>query len=134
MTGELTKPYAECALEMAMILRFRGIALLLGAVSIAASLSAQNETITIKRHARGGKNPPGKLALLYGDLDGYSVVLQCELSHADCKELPPGEYNIERLLDGEGSYKNCSVDIYRLGADSFKEEPLGEYCLMDKQS
>ena len=57
------------------------------------------------------------------------------LSHADCKELPRGEYDIERLLEGEGSYPNCpNVDLYRVGADSFKEEPLGEYCVLREKN
>jgi hypothetical protein len=103
-------------------------------VALAEPLVAQNDTITLKRRARGGKNPPDSMALLYGVLDGSSVVLQCVLSHNDCKELAPGEYGIERLLEGEGSYRGCfNVDIYRLGADSSKEEPLGEYCLIQKR-
>jgi hypothetical protein len=110
------------------------IVLLLAVVAIAIPLFAQSETITIKRHTRGGKNPPNSLALLYGDLDGRSVVLQCVLSHSDCKELPQGDYSLERLLQGEGTYKNCSnVDVYRLGSGSAQEEPLGEYCLLREQ-
>ncbi|HZP24331.1 MAG TPA: hypothetical protein VFB04_12840 [Terriglobales bacterium] len=109
------------------------VVLLLGVLALPLPFFAQSETITIKRHSRGGKNSPGELALLYGELDGHSAVLQCVLSHSDCHELPAGEYNIERLLEGEGSYKDCpNVDIYRLGADSFKEEPLGEYCLVER--
>ena len=105
---------------------------LFGLLAIALSLSAQNETITIKSHARDGKNQPPDRAFLYGELDGRPVTLQCVLSHADCKELPKGQYDIERLLDGEGSYHGCpNVDIYRLDADSSQEEPLGEYCLRE---
>ncbi len=104
--------------------------LLLGFLAIPALLCAQHETITIKGRSRGGKSSPGDRALLYGDLDGHSVVLQCVLAHDDCKELPRGQYEIDRLIDGEGSYKDCpNVDIYRVGADRSKEEPLGEYCL-----
>ena len=115
------------------MLTLRRIVILLGLVVIATPLFAQSETITIKRHTRGGKNPPGSLAFLYGDLDGQAVVLRCVLSHADCKELPQGDYSLERLLAGEGSYKNCSnVDVYRLGSGSAQEEPLGEYCLLDE--
>ncbi|HTV65013.1 MAG TPA: hypothetical protein VMD98_05375 [Bryocella sp.] len=110
------------------------IVLLFGLMAMATPLFAQSETITIKRHARGGKNPPDSLAFLYGDLDGQPVVLQCVLSHADCKELPRGDYSLERLLQGEGSYRNCSnVDVYRLGSGSAQEEPLGEYCLLHEQ-
>ena len=117
------------------VLTLSRIIVLLAFVAMSASLSAQSETITIKRHARSGKNPPGEFAVLYGELDGNAVVLQCVLSHADCKELPTGQYNIERLLEGEGSYKNCpNVDLYRPGADSFQEEPLGEYCLLHEKS
>ena len=102
---------------------------LLGMLTIATTVFAQNETITIKSHSRAGKN--GDVALLYGELEGNRVVLRCALSRGDCKELPNGQYDIERLLLGEGSYPNCpNVDIYRLGADAFKEEPVGEYCLL----
>jgi hypothetical protein len=112
----------------------RKIAVLIGAMAMTSLVCAQSDTITVQRHSRGGKNPAGGLALLYGELDGRAVLLQCVLSHADCKELPAGEYNIERLLEGEGSYKGCpNVDLYRLGADSFKEEPLGEYCLRERK-
>jgi len=108
------------------------IAVLVAALAVTPLLYGQHETITIERHSRGGKNPPGGVALLYGNLDGQQVVLRCTLSHDDCKELSKGEYNIERLLLGEGSYKDCpNVDIYRLGADSFQEQPLGEYCLIE---
>jgi len=114
------------------MLMLRRIVLLLGVLTMAASLCAQNETITIKSHSRGGKSTPPDRAFLNGELDGQPVVLWCVLSHSDCKELPRGEYNIERLLGGEGSYKNCpNVDLYRLGANSFQEEPLGEYCLIE---
>jgi hypothetical protein len=102
---------------------------LLGILAITTSLFAQNETITIQSHS---KSPDSDVALLYGELDGNRVVLRCALSHSDCKELTKGRYNIERLLQGEGSYPNCpNVDIYRLGADSSMEEPLGEYCLRE---
>ncbi len=114
---------------------FRNFVLLVGVLATATALSAQNETITIKRHTRSGKNASRTVALLYGDLDGRPAVLRCVLSHADCKELPPGEYDIERLLDGEGSYDGCpNVDIYHLGADSSQEEPLGEYCLLEPKN
>lgn len=107
---------------------------LLAILAMSISLSAQTESITIKSHTRGGKSTPPDLAFLRGEMEGKAVLLQCVLSHSDCKELPRGEYNIERLLEGEGSYPNCpNVDIYRLGADSFKEEPLGEYCLVREQ-
>ena len=114
---------------------FANIVLLLGVLFLSGPLFAQSDTIAIKRHSRASKNAPVELALLYGELDGHAVVLQCVLSHSDCKELPQGAYNIERLLEGEGSYPNCpNVDIYRLGADSFQEEPLGEYCLVERKS
>jgi len=124
--------FARRAAEVLML--SRNIVILLGLLAIPALLFAQNETITIKGHSRSGKTPPGERALLYGELDGEPVVLRCVLSHADCKELPRGQYDIERLLDGEGSYKDCpNVDIYRLGEDAFTEEPLGEYCLIEKR-
>ncbi len=112
-----------------LVLR-RNIILLLGFLAVPGLLCAQHEMITIKGHSRGGKNSAGDRAFLYADLDGHSVVLQCVLAHADCKELSRGQYEIDRLIDGEGSYKGCSnVDIYRIGAERSKEEPLGEYCL-----
>ena len=115
--------------------RLRKIGIVLLAwLAATASLSAQSDTINIKSHSRAGKNPPGELALLHAELDGQAVILQCVLSHNFCKELPPGQYNIERLLEGEGSYPNCAnVDIYRLGADSSQEEPLGEYCMHEQK-
>ncbi len=113
----------------------RNFVLLVGVLAIATALSAQHETITIKRHARSSKSAPHPVALLHGELDGQPALLQCVLSHADCKELAAGQYNIERLLDGEGSYEGCpNVDIYRLGADSSQEEPLGEYCLLEPKN
>ena len=113
----------------------RNVILLLGFVVMPALLCAQHEMITIKGHSRGGatggKSSAGDRAFLYGDLDGRPVVLQCVLSHADCRELPRGQYEIDRLIVGEeGAYKGCpNVDIYRVGAERSKEEPLGEYCL-----
>ena len=112
----------------------RQLIVLFGLLAITQSVSAQNETIMIKSHSRSGKNPGGDVVLLHGELDGNRVMLQCVLSHSDCKELPRGQYNIERLLEDEGSYPNCpNVDIYRLGADSSTEEPLGEYCLHEQK-
>ncbi len=109
----------------------RKIIVLLGLLLVPVLLHAQHETITIKSHSRAGKGQPGERVLLYGELGDKSVVLRCVASHSDCKELSQAQYNIERLLDGEGSYPNCpNVDLYRLGADSFQEEPLGEYCLL----
>ena len=107
-----------------------GIAVLIGVLVAGPTLYAQHESIVIK----SSKRPAADRVALYGRLDGHPVALQCMASHSDCKELPRGEYNIERLLEGEGSYKGCpNVDIYRLGGDSFKEEPLGEYCLIERK-
>jgi hypothetical protein len=134
MLRELTKFYPENVRSKFNRALLFEIVLLFGLLSIATPLLAQSETITIKRHTRGGKNPPNSLALLYGNMDGRSVVLQCVVSHSDCKELPQGDYSLERLLQGEGSYKNCSnVDIYRLGSGSAQEDPLGEYCLLHER-
>ncbi|MFZ0794813.1 MAG: hypothetical protein WAM65_13650 [Candidatus Korobacteraceae bacterium] len=103
---------------------------MLGFLVMPALLCAQHETITIKGSSRGSKNSAGDRVFVYGDLEGHSVVLRCVLAHSDCKELPRGEYEIDRLLDGEGAYKDCpNVDIYRIGAERSKEEPLGEYCM-----
>jgi hypothetical protein len=117
-----------------LILR-RTTATLLGVLAISTTLWAQHETITIKSHSRGGKSQPPDRAFVYGEIEGKPITLVCVLSHADCKELPRGEYDIERLLEGEGSYPNCpNVDLYRVGADSFKEEPLGEYCVLREKN
>jgi hypothetical protein len=110
------------------------IIVLLGILIIPGLLYAQHETITIKSHSRSSKSaaPPARV-FLTAELDGQRVVLQCVLSHDDCKELPAGEFEIDRLLAGEGSYKGCpNVDIYKIGADRSKEEPLGEYCLLNE--
>jgi hypothetical protein len=107
-----------------------GIAVLIGVLAAGPALYAQHESIVIK----SSKRPTADRVSLYGELNGRSVVLQCTASHSDCKELSHGEYSIERLLEGEGSYKGCAnVDLYRLGADSFQEEPLGEYCLIERK-
>jgi len=107
------------------------IVVLLGVLTIPGLLSAQHETITIKGHSKSSKNAVPARVFLAAELDGQRVALQCVLSHDDCKELPAGEYEIDRLLAGEGSYKGClNVDLYRVGADRSKEEPLGEYCLL----
>ncbi len=67
---------------------------------------------------------------IFADLGKDSVILTCDVSHDDCIALSPGDYEIARLIPGEGSYKDCpNVDIYRIGADRLKEKPLGEYCL-----
>jgi hypothetical protein len=90
----------------------------------------ENEKITIERRSRGGKSLLGDRAFLYSKIDGEPYVLECVLSHSDCVELPPNQYEIARLVTGEGSYKNCpNVDVYRIGANRLKEKPLGEYCL-----
>ena|SRR5271165_1158665 len=107
------------------------IVVLLGFLTIPALLYSQHETITIKSHSRGGKNTAPERAFLYGELNGQPAVLQCLLSHSDCKELPRGQYEIERLIEDEASYKGCAnVDLYRIGADRSREEPLGEHCLL----
>jgi hypothetical protein len=107
------------------------ILVLLGVVAISPLLFGQNEKIAIQSHSRAGKYPLGDdQLLLYADLDEGSVILRCESSHKDCVVLPPGDYEIARLILGEGSYKNCAnVDIYRIDADRSKGKPLGEYCL-----
>src|SRR5262249_783155 len=110
-------------------MRRRGILVLLSILA-SSRLYAQHETILIKSSKRVATDR----VVLYGDLDGQRVALQCMLAREYCKELARGEYNIERLLEGEGSYKGCSnVDLYRVGEDSFKEEPLGEYCLLERK-
>ena len=121
---------APVMLEKSVSMICRTIIAMLGLLAMPALLLAQNETITIKSHSRGGSNQPSQWAFLSGELDGQHVVLQCLLSHDDCKELARGQYEIERLLEDEGSYPNCpNVDLFRLGADRWKEEPLGEYCM-----
>jgi hypothetical protein len=108
------------------------ILVLAGLLAMPPLLFAQHETITIKNHAKNTKASAVNRSVFYGELDGKPVMLQCALSHDDCKDLPKGEYVIVRLLEGEGAYKNCpNVDIYQLDADLSREEPLGEYCLHD---
>jgi hypothetical protein len=102
-------------------------------LAISPLLSAQNERITITGQSSygGKKSILNAYALLYAKLGGDDgVVLTCELSREDCKQPALGEYEIARLIPGEGSYKDCpNVDIYRIGANRLKEKPLGEYCL-----
>jgi hypothetical protein len=108
----------------------RGILVLMSVLAASSELLAQHETILIK----SSKRPATDRVVLYGELNGQRVALQCMAAREYCKELPHGEYNIERLLEGEGSYKGCAnVDLYRPGADSFKEAPLGEYCLVERK-
>jgi len=113
------------------MLKKKGV-LLLVLLAVAPLVSAQNERITIEKSTWGGKYPLGDRAFLDSKIDGEPYVLECELSRTDCAELSPGEYEIARLIPGEGSYKKCpksNVDIYRVGANRLKEKPLGEYCL-----
>jgi len=108
------------------------VTLLLALLAVAPFMSAQNERITIEKSTRCGQYPLGDRACFDAKIDGEPYGLECELSHADCAELPPGEYEIARLIPGEGSHKKCSksnVDLYRVGANRLKEKPLGEYCL-----
>ncbi len=121
---------------------------LLGLVFISPSLFAQNEKIKIKNSSqthddyqnldlyspRVPKYPLGDRVFLDAELGKDSVVLWCAVSHNDCLALNPGDYEIARLIPGEGSYKVCpNVNIYRIGADRLKEKPLGEYCLVYPQ-
>jgi hypothetical protein len=120
---------------------------LLGLVAVASLLFAQNEKIKIKNSSQTHDYPnldldssravqylPGDRVFLDADLGKDSVVLVCYVSHDDCVTLSPGDYEIARLIPGEGSYKSCpNVDIYRIGADRLKEKPLGEYCLRYQQ-
>jgi hypothetical protein len=104
--------------------------LLLALLAFSPAMSAQNERITIESGRRGGKYPFPDRAFLDSRIDSEPYVLECKLSHSDCIELAPGNYEIARLIPGEGSYKNCpNVDIYRIGANRLKDKPLGEYCL-----
>ncbi len=102
-------------------------------LAISPLLSAQNERITITHQSSygGKKSVLNAYALLSAKLgDDDQVLLTCELSHEDCIQLALGQYEIARLIPGEGSYKDChNVDIYRIGANRLKEKPLGEYCL-----
>ena len=114
---------------------WRTIVLLCVLTAAPTLLLAQNETIVIKSHSRSSDGPPAKWAFVYGELDGQHVVLQCLLSHDDCKELAKGQYEIDRLLEEQSSYPKCqNVDLFRLGADRSKEEPLGEYCMRNGRS
>jgi hypothetical protein len=104
------------------------ILVLLGLIAVGPLLSA-SEKITIKSSSRQGKHR--EVVFLEADLAGRSVDLDCLESHADCKEISPGNYELARLIAGEGPYNDCqNVDIYRIGADRLKEKPLGRYCLL----
>jgi hypothetical protein len=119
----------------------------LGLVAVSSSLFAQNEKIKIKNSSQTHVYPNldldsprvaqellGDRVFLYADLGKDSTGLTCNVSHNDCVALSPGDYEIARLIPGEGSYKDCSnIDIYRIGADRLKEKPLGEYCLPYQQ-
>jgi hypothetical protein len=113
------------------------VILIFALLTLAPLVNGQNEKVIIEKGTRGGgRYPLGERAYLDVKIDGErGYLLVCVLSHADCRELPPGEYEIARLIPGEGSYKDCpNVDIYRVGADRLKEKPLGEYCLDHVQS
>jgi hypothetical protein len=111
------------------------VTLILALLALAPMMSAQNERITIEKSTRCGQYPLGDRACLYSKIGGEPYLLNCQLSHTDCTELSPGEYEIARLIPGEGSNKNCpNVDIYRIGAHRLKEKPLGEYCLRYPQA
>jgi hypothetical protein len=104
---------------------------LFGLLAISPLLSA-SEKITFKSSSKQGND---KIVLVEADLTGRSVDLTCFESHADCKELAPGDYELARLIAGEGSYNDCqNVDVYRIGADRLKEKPLGRYCLLQSLS
>jgi hypothetical protein len=125
----------------------RMILALLGLVAVSSSLLAQNEKIKIKNSSQPNVYPNldldslravqellGDRVFLEADLGKDSVALTCYVSHYDCVALRPGDYEVARLIPGEGSYKGCAnVDIYRIGADRLKEKPLGEYCLPYQQ-
>ena len=112
------------------MLNNKAILLLALVLAVAPLTSAQNVKITIESRSRGGKSLLGDRAFLHSTIYGEPYTLECVLSHHDCVELLPGDYEIARLMPEEGSYKNCeNVDIYRLGADRLKDKPLGEYCL-----
>ena len=106
------------------------ITLILALLAAGPLMSAQGERITIEKATRCGQYPLGDRACFDAKIDGKPYYLDCMLSHTDCTELAPGQYEIARLIPGEGSYKNCpNADIYRIGANRLKEKPLGEYCL-----
>lgn len=125
----------------------RTILALLGLVAVSSSLFAQNEKIKIKNSSQTHVYPNldldslrvvqdllGDRVFLDADLGEDSVALTCYVSHDDCVALIPGDYEIARLIPGEGSYKGCpNVDVYRICADRLKEKPLGEYCFPYQQ-
>jgi hypothetical protein len=105
------------------------VTLILALLAVAPLMSAQNERITIQKSTWCGQYPLGDRACIDARISGEPYFLDCPLSHTNCTELSPGEYEIARLIPGEGSYKNCpNVDLYRIGANRLKEKPLGEYC------
>ena len=103
-------------------------------LAISPAVFAQNEHIKIKNWERGWMTM-GNVVWLHADLGNEAVFLRCDLSNDNCQILVPGNYEVARLIRGEGAYKDCSsVDVYRIGADRLKEKPLGEYCLEYPQS
>ncbi len=116
---------------------------LLGLVAVSSPLFAQNEKIKIKNGSQTHEYPnldldslravqylPGDRVVLHADLGKDSTALTCYVSHNDCVALSPGDYEIARLIPGEGSYTGCrNLDIYPICSDRLMDRPFGEYCL-----
>jgi hypothetical protein len=87
--------------------------------------SAENQKITIK-----GNSVKGTVLMHEAVLVEKPVELVCFLSENSYAMLQSGDYLMVRLTK-EAIYQDCPyVDIYGKGADSTKDKPLGEYCLL----
>ncbi|MFZ0313938.1 MAG: hypothetical protein WAL85_14620 [Candidatus Korobacteraceae bacterium] len=106
------------------------ILVLFSLFAVSLAIAAQSERAVIKGKSRVAR-AEGSLEV---ELADGPAVLWCDASRKDCVELSPGNYEVVRLLAGEGAYKGCpNVDIYRIGADRSKEKPLGKYLVLSLQ-
>jgi hypothetical protein len=103
----------------------KSLLVVLGLVAIVPTVSAQNQKIAVK-----SSSVQKKVVRLEADSEGKSVELECFLSQKSCTALAPGNYLMMRLTSG-GTYQDCpNVDIYSPGGNPAKDQPLGEYCLL----
>jgi hypothetical protein len=98
-------------------------------VAISSMFAVEIEKITVTRSSVRG--PYSHSVWLDADLAGKSVELMCYVRQQSCAKLAPGKYMLIRLKPGDGIYQDCeNVDIFRVDADPTKDQPLGEYCVM----
>lgn len=88
-------------------------------------LAAENQKITIKSSSVNGNVLTHKAVLRE-----KPVELECFLSEKSCIKLEFDDYLMVRLTK-EAVYQDCpNVHIYSKRADTTKDKPLGEYCLL----